>query len=116
MTCLRIQAERVAALQELWERADPSPERRLFRHAFYARLASRKPDVWALCGTAEQRATAVKDPSSLPRGSHPVKGIVAAWNAALKEAFDGLEFQNIRGKQSGGKPLGVWTTELKSKD
>ena len=116
MTCLRIQAERVAALQELWERADPSPERRLFRHAAYARIALRKPGVWARCGTAEERAKAVKDPSSLPQGSRPAKVIVEAWNAALKEAFDGLEFQTIRGKQSGGKPLGVWTPELKSKD
>ena len=115
MTCLRIQAERVAALQELWERADPSPERRLFRHAAYARIASRKPDVWARCGTAEQRATAVKDPSSLPQGSRPAKGIVEAWNAALKEAFNGLEFTHVRGTKGAMGPAGHWTTELQTK-
>ena len=109
------QEKRVAALKRLWERADPSPARRLFRNCFYARIASREPDVWALCGTGEQRATAVKDPKTLPQGSRPAKIIVDQWDAALASAFGGLKFENQRGT-SGDRPAGIWTMELKSVD
>ena len=109
-----VQAERVEALKRLWERAEPSPGRRLYRHAFYARIASREPAAWALCGTVDERARALKDPKSLESGSRPVKTIVGPWNAALAAACDGLEFHTQRG-QSGDKPQGVWTTELKTK-
>ena len=95
--------------------SDPSPGRRLFRHAFYARIASRKPDVWARCGTAEERAKAVKDPKTLERGTRPAAVIVKAWDAALKEAFGGLQFHNQRGA-SAGNPQGCWMLALKSKD
>ena len=40
---------RVAVLKQLWKRADPSPGRRLRRHAFYQRLAAHAPDLWARC-------------------------------------------------------------------
>ena len=109
------QEKRVEALTRLWDRADPSPGRRLFRHCFYARIASREPDVWALCGTGEQRATAVKDPKTLPQGSRPAKIIVDQWDAALAAAFDELKFENQRGT-SGDRPAGIWTMELKSVD
>ena len=65
---------------------------------------------------AEQRTTAVKDPSKLPQGSRPAKVIVDQWDLALKTAFDELEFTHVRGKQSGDKPPGYWTTELKTID
>jgi len=115
LTCLCMQAERVAALQELWDRDDPSPGPHLFRHVAYARIASCKPDVWARCGTAEERAKAVKDPKTLESGTRPAAVIVRAWDAAFKQAFDGLAFHNQRGA-SGGNPQGYWTLELKSKD
>ena len=106
---------RVAALKRLWERTDPSAEQRLFRHAFYARIASREPEAWKTCGTTEQRENAIKDPNNLPRGSRPHNAIVDAWDVALAAAFDGLKFEHVRG---GGtsvksvKPSGYWTTEL----
>ena len=109
-----VQAERVEALKRLWERAEPSPGRPLYRHAFYARIASREPAAWALCGTVDERARALKDPKSLESGSRPVKTIVGPWNAAIAAACDGLEFHTQRG-QSGDKPQGVWTTELRNK-
>ena len=70
--------------------------------------------MWALCGTGEQRATAIKDPKQLPQGSRPTPVIVWAWNEALKEAFGGLEFEHKTGKQPAGTPLGYWTTQLKT--
>ena len=105
---------RVAALKRLWERAPPSPGRYLYRHAFYVRIASREPAAWALCGTHEERATALKDPKSLNRGSRPPRAIVEAWDSALAAAFGGLKFHNQRAL-SGDKPQGVWTTELQTK-
>ena len=108
---------RVAALKRLWERAPPSPGRRLFRHAIYARIASREPAAWATCGTPEDREKAIKDPAKLPQGSRPSKAIVDAWNAALAAAFDGLEFVHVRGSvRTSDKPSGYWTTELKTID
>lgn len=109
------QEKRVEALTRLWERAEPSPGRRLFRHCFYQRIAAREPDVWALCGTEEQRATAVADPSKLPSGSRPAKVIVDQWDLALKTAFGGLEFTHVRGSKGSG-PAGYWTMELKTVD
>ena len=105
---------RVAALKRLWELAPPSQMRILYRHAFYARIASSEPEAWATCGTPEERAMALKNPKSLKRGSHPPKAIVDPWNAAAAAAFDGLKFHNQR-FQSGDKPQGVWTTALKTK-
>ena len=105
---------RVAALKRLWERAGPSPRQRLFRHTFYARIASSEPAAWALCGTVDERATALKDPKSLKSGSRPPQAIVKPWDIAAAEAFDGLEFHNQRAT-SGDKPQGIWTTELQTK-
>ena len=106
---------RVAALKRLWERAPPSPGRRLYRHAFYARIASSEPEAWALCGsTSEERATALKNPATLRQGSRPSKAIVDAWDSALAAAFGGLKF-HIQRATSGDKPQGVWTTELQTK-
>lgn len=107
------QEERVAALIRLWERAEPSPMRRLFRHAFYARIATHEPDVWALCGTEEQRAKALKDPSS-QSGSRPAAVIVQAWSMALKVAFNKLELKQIVGSKNNHEPNGHWTDELKT--
>ena len=95
----------------LFRRVEGSPRR--FRHDIYTRIAEGEPAAWATCGTPEQRATAIKDPSTLPQGSRPAKVIVDQWNAALAAAFDGLKFENQRGT-SGGRPAGVWTMELKS--
>ncbi len=106
---------RVAALKSLWARSDTSPGQRLFRHAFYARLASCEPAVWELCGTDEERAKAVKNPSELDRGCRPAKVIVDAWDRALEKAFDGLKFTNMRGsKNRVEKPNGVWTEQLQA--
>ena len=98
----------------LFRRVEGSPRR--FRHDIYTRIAEGEPAAWATCGTPEQRATAIKDPSTLPQGSRPAKVIVDQWNAALAAAFGGLELTHVRGKQSGDKPLGYWTTELKTID
>ena len=108
------QEKRVEALTRLWERAEPSPGRRLFRHCFYQRIVAREPDVWALCGTSEQRATAVKDPKD-PCKPKPDPAIVQAWDAALWEAFGGLKFRNERGSRNElSRPNGIWTDELKT--
>ena len=109
-----MQAERVEVLKRLWERAEPSPGRRLYRHAFYARIASREPAAWEKCGTREDREKSIKDPKSLESGSRPVKAIKTAWDTALAAAFDGLKFHSQR-FDSRDKPQGVWTTELKTK-
>ena len=106
------QEARVTALKRLWERAEPSADR-LFRHSSYAHIAACEPEAWALCGSVEDRAKAIKNPSDLPQGSRPAAVIVRSWDAALDRAFGGLVFTCIRGKQSGDKPLGYWTTELK---
>ena len=50
-----------------------------------------------------------------PRGSRPLKNIVKAWDAALKEAFNGLEFTHVRGTKGAMGPAGYWTTELQTK-
>ena len=107
---------RVAALKRLWGRTEPSPMRRLFRHAFYARIASREPEAWEKCGTPEQRAMAIKDPKHLPQGSRPSKAIVDPWDVALAAAFDGLEFEHVRGGKESRGPAGYWTTVLKTID
>jgi hypothetical protein len=107
---------RVAALKRLWERTNPSAEQRLFRHTFYARIASCEPEAWEKCGTPEQRANAIKDPNNLPRGSRPHNAIVDAWDVALAAAFDGLKFEHVRGGGTSVKPSGYWTTELKTID
>ena len=115
MTRARWQAVRVATLKRLWVRTDPSPGQRLFRHTFYARIALCEPDVWALCGTDEERAKATSNPSKLPQGSRPPKNIVEAWDRALAEAFDGLKFTKMRGsKNLVKKPNGVWTEQLQA--
>ena len=105
---------RVAALKRLWERVEPSPGQRLFRHAFYARIASSEPAAWKTCGTTEERATALKDPKSLRRGSRPPRAIVEAWDSSLAATFGGLEFHNQRGA-NGDTPQGIWTIELQTK-
>jgi hypothetical protein len=109
------QEKRVEALRRLWDRAEPSPGR-LFRHCFYARIAAGEPGVWERCGTEEQRAAAVKDPSKQPQGSRPANVIVAQWDAALAAAFDGLKFNHVRGsRNNASNPNGIWTDELKTK-
>ena len=70
--------------------------------------------MWALCGTAEERATALKDPKTLGSGARPVKAIIQPWDTALAAAFGGLTFDNQR-FPSGDKPQGVWTKALKTK-
>lgn len=107
---------RVAALKRLWECADPSPGRRLFRHAFYARIALLEPAAWKTCGTPADREKAIKDPAQLRQGSRPSQVIVDAWNAALAAAFVGLEFEHIRGSKDPRGPAGYWTMELKTID
>ena len=107
---------RVAALKRLWGHTGPSPELRLFRHAFYARIASREPEAWEKCGTPEQRGIAIKDPKHLSQGSRPSKAIVDPWDVALAAAFDGLKFEHVRGRATSDKPAGYWTTELKTID
>ena len=88
--------------------------RRLFRQAFYARIATHEPDVWEKCGTEEQRGIAIKGPKHLPQGSRPPKAIVDPWDVALAAAFDGLKFEHVRGGGASDKPAGYWTTELKT--
>ena len=90
--------------------------RLLFRHANYARIASREPEAWEKCGTPEQRAIAIKDPSTLPQGSRPAKVIVEQWDIAHAAAFGGLEFTHVRGSKDSRGPAGYWTTELKTID
>ena len=102
---------RVAALKRLWGRTKPSPMRRLFRHAFYARLAAHAPDLWARCGSEEQRANALKEPKS---GSRPAPVITEPWNAALRTAFNGLEFKHVKGSKNQHDPNGHWTDDLKT--
>jgi hypothetical protein len=105
---------RVAALKRLWEHTDPSEEQLLRRHSFYQCISERAPEVWARCGTDEERATALKDPKSLQRGTRPAKAVTQPWDTALAAAFGGLKFHNQR-YASGDKPQGVWTKELKAK-
>ena len=102
---------RVAVLKQLWKRADPSPGRRLRRHAFYQRIAAHAPDLWARCGSEEQRANALKDPRS-QNGSRPATVIVEPWNAALRTAFNGLEFKHVTGSKNQHDPNGHWTDDL----
>ena len=101
-------------LKRLWERAPPSPGRRLYRHAWYGRIASHEPAAWETCGTPEERATALKDPKSLKSGSRPPQAIVKPWDIAAADAFGGLAFHTQRAT-SGDKPQGIWTTELQTK-
>ena len=108
---------RVAALKRLWVCVDPNPEQRLFRHEYYARIASSEPAAWETCGKPEDREKAIKDTRTLPQGSRPSKAIVDAWNAALAAAFDGLKFEHVRGgNRTCDKPAGYWTDELKTVD
>ena len=100
-------------LKRLFERADPDPAPRLFRHAFYQHIATRAPDLWARCGSEEQRAKALKDPSS-ENGSRPAAVIVDAWDKALSEAFNGLKFRHVTGKKKTERePNGYYTYDLK---
>jgi len=99
-------------LQRLFERAvSPDSFRHYFRHQVYRHIADKAPEVWNLCGTREQRAAALKDPKEVS-GSRPAPAIVRAWDTALKSAFNGLEFNHIKGSRQMDKPNGVWTTEL----
>ena len=100
-------------LKRLFERADPDPAPRLFRHAFYQHIAAHAPDLWARCGTEEQREKALKHPS-LENGSRPAQVIVDAWKVALSTAFDGLEFDHVTGKKKTERELnGYYTYKLK---
>ena len=100
-------------LKRLFERADTDSALRLFRHTFYGHIAAHAPDSWARCGTEEQRAKALKDPS-LANGSRPAQVIVDAWKVALSTAFDGLEFEHVTGKKKAGRePNGYYTYKLK---
>ena len=100
-------------LKRLFERAEPDPAQRLFRHAFYGHIAAHKPDLWAKCGSKEQRAKALKDPSS-ENGSRPAAVIVDAWDKALSTAFNGLKFRHVTGKKKTERePNGYYTYELK---
>ena len=99
-------------LKRLFERADTDSALRLFRHTFYGHIAAHAPDSWARCGTEEQRAKALKDPSS-ENGSRPAAVIVDAWDKALSEAF-GLKFSHVKGKKKTERePNGYYTYELK---
>jgi hypothetical protein len=97
----------------LWERAEPSAGRQTFRHSFYARIAKCEPEVWALCGTGEQRAKAIKQPNGKDVPP-PAPVIVRAWNAALAAAFGGLQFKHTVGSKSKHEPNGHGTDELKT--
>ena len=107
------QEARVTALKRLWERAEPSADR-LFRHSSYAHIAACEPEAWALCGSVEDRAKDIKNPSDLPQGSRPAAVIVRSWDAAFYQAFGGLMFTHVRGSKDPRGPAGYWTTELKS--
>jgi len=97
-------ALRVKALGRLFKRKENSP--RQFRHEIYACIAEREPDVWALCGTAEQRDKAVRE------GSH-IRVIVEAWDRALRGAFSGFTFGHpVRGSKNEQNPNGTWTTGI----
>jgi len=100
----------VTALKRIFERKSGSDRR--VRHEIYAYIAEHEPEVWALCGTGEQRAKAIKQPNGndVPP---PAPVIVRAWNAALVAAFGGLQFKHMVGSKSKHEPNGYWTDELK---
>ena len=75
-----------------------------------------EPAAWATCGTPEDREKAIKDPAKLPQGSRISKAIVEQWDAAAAAAFDGLEFEHVRGSKDPRVPSGYWTTVLKTID
>ena len=100
----------MTALKRIFERKSGSDRR--FRHEIYAYIAEHEPEVWALCGTAEQRESATKDPA-LERGSHAAALIVKVWDHAMKEACGGFEFgKKVTGSKNPEMPNGYWTTEI----
>ena len=114
LLCVAWQARRVEALRRLFKREADSP--RLFRHEIYACIANdpAAADVWALCGTPEQRQNALKNPQEeqkKTKGFHPYAVLTGAWANALESAFDGLKIENKRG--DAHKVRGLWTTDLK---
>ena len=104
--CMAWQPLRVNALKQHFKK-ESTLKNCLNRHEIYAHLARKEPDVWALCGTEEQRERAVKKPTN---GTRPHSSIVDAWNEALKEAFNVELFHNTGSR--GGQPNGYWTKEL----